>query len=277
MPAEKLTDRAIRALKPGPKPYKRFDGRGLYLEVMPAGSKLWRLQYRAVRSRDGKRVQQVLALGRYGSLADEVGVERARELAAEARAQLKVGRDPMGDRRRDRGGQASSLRGLAEEWADKQPWEPRTARRERQILAHWLPALGSLAASSVLPADIRPVLLAIEASGRGDTAHRVRAQMGRVLRYGVVREVCEQGCSDWNSSAFGSFPLTLSTIGLSIEPGETAIIANVMAGLSTQQRQHTSCVGNFLITYEHTPSGSPISTGNASDGLVVRDANLLDI
>ncbi len=192
MPAEKLTDRAIRALKPGPKPYKRFDGRGLYLEVMPAGSKLWRLQYRAVRLSDGKRVQQVLALGRYGSLADEVGVERARELAAEARAQLKVGRDPMGDRRRGGGGQASSLRALAEEWADKQPWEPRTARRERQILAHWLPALGSLAASSVLPADIRPVLLAIEASGRGDTAHRVRAQMGRVLRYGVVRGVCER-------------------------------------------------------------------------------------
>ena len=149
---------------------------------MPAGSKPWRLQYRATRSRDGKRVQQVRALGRYGSLADEMGAERARELAAEARAQLKVGRDPMGARRRDRGGQANSLRALAEEWADKQPWEPRTGRRERQILAHWLPALGSLPASSLLPADIRPVLLTIEASGRGDTAHRVRAQMGRVLR-----------------------------------------------------------------------------------------------
>ena len=192
MPAEKLTDRAIRALKPDPKSYKRFDGRGLYLEVMPAGSKLWRLQYRAVRAKDGKRVQQVLALGRYGSLADEVTLERARELAAEARAQLKAGRDPMGDRRRGRGGQANSLRALAEEWADKQPWEPRTARRERQILAHWLPVLGSRAASSLLPADVRPVLLAIEASGRGDTAHRVRAQMGRVLRYGVVRGVCER-------------------------------------------------------------------------------------
>ena len=192
MPAEMLTERAIRALKSGPKPYKRFDGRGLYLEVTPPGSKLWRLQYRAVRAKDGKRVQQVLALGRYGSLADQVTLERARELAAEARAQLKVGRDPMGDRRRGRGGQASSLRGLAEEWADKQPWEPRTARRERQILAHWLPALGSLPASSLLPADFRPVLLAIEASGRGDTAHRVRAQMGRVLRYGVVRGVCER-------------------------------------------------------------------------------------
>ena len=145
-----------------------------------------------MRSRDGKRVQQVRALGRYGSLADEMGAERARELVAEARAQLKVGRDPMGERRRGRGGQANSLRAPAEEWADKQPWEPCTARRERQILAHWLPALGSLPASSLLPADIRPVLLTIEASGRGDTAHRVRAQMGRVLRYGVVRGVCER-------------------------------------------------------------------------------------
>ena len=192
MPAEMLTERAIRALKPGPKPYKRFDGRGLYIEVVPAGSKLWRLQYRAVRAKDGKRVQQVLALGRYGSLADEVTLERARELAAAARAQLKAGRDPMADRRRCRSGEASSLRALADGWADKQPWEPRTARRERQILAHWLPALGSLPASSLLPADIRPVLLEIEASGRGDTAHRVRAQMGRVLRYGVVRGVCER-------------------------------------------------------------------------------------
>ncbi len=192
MPADKLTDRAIRALKPAPKPYKCFDGRGLYLEVMPTGSKLWRLQYRAVRSRDGKRVQQVLALGRHGSLGDEVTLERARELAAEARARLKVGHDPMSDRRRSRGVEANSLRALAEEWAGKQPWEPRTARRERQILAHWLPALGSFPASSLLPADIRPVLLEIEASGRGDTAHRVRAQIGRVLRYGVVRGLCER-------------------------------------------------------------------------------------
>ena len=73
MPAETLTERAIRALRPGPKPYKRFDGRGLYL----AGCKLRRLQYRAVRSRDGRRVQQVLALGRYGSLADEVKLKLA--------------------------------------------------------------------------------------------------------------------------------------------------------------------------------------------------------
>ena len=65
VPVEKmLTERSILRSDPARSPHKRFDGRGLYLEVMPAGSKLWRLQYRAVCSSDGKRVQQVLALGR---------------------------------------------------------------------------------------------------------------------------------------------------------------------------------------------------------------------
>lgn len=41
-----LTDTACKNAKPAEKPYKRFDGGGLYLEVMPNGSKLWRLKYR---------------------------------------------------------------------------------------------------------------------------------------------------------------------------------------------------------------------------------------
>lgn len=40
-----LTESTIRAAKPANKPYKRFDGKGLYLTVNPAGSKLWRMQY----------------------------------------------------------------------------------------------------------------------------------------------------------------------------------------------------------------------------------------
>lgn len=40
-----LTESTIRALKPADKLYKRFDEKGLYLAVTPAGSKLWRMQY----------------------------------------------------------------------------------------------------------------------------------------------------------------------------------------------------------------------------------------
>ena len=41
----KLTDIACKNAKPKEKAYKLFDGGGLYLEVMPSGSKLWRLKY----------------------------------------------------------------------------------------------------------------------------------------------------------------------------------------------------------------------------------------
>jgi hypothetical protein len=41
-----LSDAAIRAAKPREKPFRLFDGGGLYLEIHPSGSKLWRLKYR---------------------------------------------------------------------------------------------------------------------------------------------------------------------------------------------------------------------------------------
>jgi hypothetical protein len=41
-----LTDPAIRSAKPSEKPVRMFDGGGLYLEISPAGGKLWRLKYR---------------------------------------------------------------------------------------------------------------------------------------------------------------------------------------------------------------------------------------
>ena len=42
----KLTEVAIKKAKPEEKPYKMADGGGMYLEVMPTGSKYWRLKYR---------------------------------------------------------------------------------------------------------------------------------------------------------------------------------------------------------------------------------------
>ena len=36
----KLTERAVKALKPAERPYKAADGGGLYVYVTPAGGKL---------------------------------------------------------------------------------------------------------------------------------------------------------------------------------------------------------------------------------------------
>jgi hypothetical protein len=43
---EPLSDAIIRNAKPKDGPYKLFDGGGLFLLIVPAGGKLWRLKYR---------------------------------------------------------------------------------------------------------------------------------------------------------------------------------------------------------------------------------------
>lgn len=54
-----LTDTAIRNAKPGIKPVKLFDERGLFLIVTPSGGKWWRFRYKF----DGK--EKLLSLGIY--------------------------------------------------------------------------------------------------------------------------------------------------------------------------------------------------------------------
>ncbi|MFP1757205.1 Arm DNA-binding domain-containing protein [Lonsdalea quercina] len=58
-----LTDAKIRSTKSTSKPIKLADGGGLYLEVRPSGSKLWRYRYRIA----GK--ENVFALGEYPTLS----------------------------------------------------------------------------------------------------------------------------------------------------------------------------------------------------------------
>ena len=53
-----LTDAEIKGFRPIDTPYKRADGGGLYLEVFPNGSKLWRWKFRA----NGKEKHLALAV-----------------------------------------------------------------------------------------------------------------------------------------------------------------------------------------------------------------------
>src|SRR5258708_15045357 len=79
-----LTDAAIRAAQPREKAYKLFDGLGLYLEVAPTGSRLWRLKYR----HDGR--ENRLAL----SAHPETSLKQARERPDAARRQHAARTDP---------------------------------------------------------------------------------------------------------------------------------------------------------------------------------------
>jgi len=69
-----LSDTAIKNAKPRAVPFKLVAGKGLYLEIRPSGSKLWRYRYRIA----GK--ENVFALGEYvaaprGETEAEAGLE----------------------------------------------------------------------------------------------------------------------------------------------------------------------------------------------------------
>jgi sugar-specific transcriptional regulator TrmB/DNA-binding CsgD family transcriptional regulator len=79
-----LTHALIRAAKAADKPSRLYDAGGLYVEVSPSGSKLWRLKYRY----GGK--ERRLSLGTY----PEIGLKEARGKRDAACLMLAQGIDP---------------------------------------------------------------------------------------------------------------------------------------------------------------------------------------
>lgn len=177
-----LRDLEIRALKPEARVYKRTDERGLYLEVHPNGSKLWRFKF-AHLGKD-KRI----ALGRY----PEIGLADARRKRDEAREKLRDGVDPGAERKRAKlvaiFNAANTFGDIAKEYIDKMVLEGRADATTSK--ANWLlEQLAPIAASPI--ADLKPVevlaaLKRIEAKGKHETARRCRSFAGRVFRYAVA-------------------------------------------------------------------------------------------
>ena len=80
----------VRNAKPKDKSYKLFDGGGLYLEVFPTGSRLWRMKFRQA---NGKKSR--LSFGAY----PDVSLEQARQKREEARKLKAEGIDPIENRK----------------------------------------------------------------------------------------------------------------------------------------------------------------------------------
>jgi integrase len=174
-----LTDTKIRQAKPGPRPYRLFDGGGLWLEVRPSGGKLWRLKYRF----QGK--ERRVALGRWPA----VPLVQARRLREEIRSLLAQGRDPAEVRRQARAREQATFQSVAEEWrkrylATRSPRHHATTWRR---LTKWvLPVLGSKPVTDITAADILSVLQRATDAGKLETAHRLRQAIGQVLRYSIA-------------------------------------------------------------------------------------------
>jgi hypothetical protein len=124
-----LNDTAIRNLKPQTAPYKKSDGEGLYLTIMPEGSKLWRLAYRFASK------QKTFALGPYPA----VTLAMAREARLEARRLLSQGIDPSEKRKADKrvAAAARTFSQVTDEWfaTKREPEEKSeaTLKRDRRL------------------------------------------------------------------------------------------------------------------------------------------------
>jgi hypothetical protein len=89
-----LSDTKLRNLKPGEKPYVETDEGGLHIEVMPGGSKVWRLRYR-VGGRGAK--QEKISLGDYPAYS----LLEARIWRDDCKALASRGLSPMALKRGD--------------------------------------------------------------------------------------------------------------------------------------------------------------------------------
>jgi integrase len=179
-----LTDAKIRSLKAGDTSYKQYDQRGLFLEVTKSGSKLWRFRYQFA----GK--SKLISLGQY----PVVGVAEARRKRDRYLEQIRDGINPAAERRARKRSAANtverSLEAVAREWHEtlyQHEVVPKQAERTlRRLELYVFPKLGATPIEAVEPADILPVLRAIEKTGRIDTAHRTRTALSAVFRYAIA-------------------------------------------------------------------------------------------
>lgn len=175
-----LTDTALKHLKPAEKPYKRFDERGLYVEVYPSKGKLWRYKYRF----EGK--EKRLSLGAY----PDVPLAMARDRRDEARRLLAQGIDPSKQRKADRAESSStSFEAVAREWYSRYSvsWSESHADRVlRDLERDIFPWIGTQPVNNITAPELLVVLRRVEHRGAVETAHREMQVCGQVFRYGIA-------------------------------------------------------------------------------------------
>lgn len=178
-----LSDASVRNAKPKLKPYKLVDGEGLFLLVMPNGSKYWRLKYFFA----GK--EKLLALGVY----PDVPLIEARDRRSQARKMLASGKDPgemKKEAKRLATAKAANTFGvIAQEWYDqrKHEWSPKTAgmvldRLER----HLLPRLSKRPIAEINPPEVLAVLRVVEKTGALEMTRRVMHICSQIFLYAIA-------------------------------------------------------------------------------------------
>lgn len=178
-----LSDVAVRNAKARSKAYKLADSAGLFLQVTPSGSRLWRMKYRYA----GK--EKLLSFGPYPI----VSLSAARERRDDAKRLLNAGLDPGVERKaREEATRKQSLETfglLAEEFITREGQQGKAANtvsKLRWLLIELAEPLYDRPIRDITPPEALEVLRSIEVRGLRESARRCRSSMSRVFRYAIM-------------------------------------------------------------------------------------------
>ena len=179
-----FSDTQIRTTKPGAKPIRLYDERGLYVEITTSGGRWWRFKYRF----GGK--EKLLSMGTY----PDTGLKAAREKRDRARALLEGGVDPGEVRRAEKASRSelavNSCEAVAREWHTTihfaQVSAGHAARTLIRLEQDVFPWLGGLPIGEIKPPQLLQAVRRIEARGAIETSHRALQACGQAFRYAIA-------------------------------------------------------------------------------------------
>lgn len=176
-----LTDAAIKALKPKDKLYKVVDRDGMYVAVNPAGSIVFRYDYRI----NGRR--ETLTIGRYGPAG--LSLARAREKLIDAQRALAEGRSPAREKQREkrRIKEAKNFGEFGERWFQEARMADSTRAMRRSVYERdILPAFRNRLLTEITPDDLRALCAKVKARGAPATAVHVRDIVKLIFAFAIL-------------------------------------------------------------------------------------------
>ncbi len=184
-----LTDAAARNAKPKDKSYKLADSGGLYLEILPAGGKYWRMKYRA----NGKESR--LAFGVYPTIT----LLQARKARDAAKDQLAQGLNPAHEKKRAKLAalvkQSNSFQVVAQEWlvSRQETWSESHAQKIKvQLEKDVFATLGARPIAEITAPELLSVIRQIESRDALETSRKVLQTCGQIFRYAIATGKAER-------------------------------------------------------------------------------------
>ncbi|MAL94575.1 MAG: integrase [Haliea sp.] len=173
--------RQADAAKPEARPYTLKAGDGLFLKVMPNGTKKWVWRYFYLKK------AKSLSMGLYPA----VGLAEAKAARDEARKLLAQGEDPSQRRKDEKASalleQENTFKAVAEEWQARQTDKAEATRtKSAWLLSFPIADFGHRPIRDITPVMVLNTCRKFENQDKLETAKRIKIKCSQVFRYAVA-------------------------------------------------------------------------------------------